>query len=80
MKVWVTLKPRSKQEKIVKTRNGFLAYVKEPPVNGKANKALIHLLSKNFGVPKDRITILTGRRSKHKLVEIEESLNEGINS
>jgi len=37
-----------------------------PPVDGKANKALIELLATRLGVSKTRIEIISGRRSRLK--------------
>jgi uncharacterized protein YggU (UPF0235/DUF167 family) len=70
MKFSVTVKPKSRYEGIEKTPDGYLARVKEQPVENRANSALIRLISEHFGVPKSRIEILTGKRSKHKIVEI----------
>lgn len=44
--------------------------VTAPPVDGKANKALIALLSKEFRVPKSRIEIVQGETSRDKVVEL----------
>ena len=41
------------------------------PVDGKANTALCKLLAKRAGVPRTRVTILRGERSRDKLVRIE---------
>lgn len=41
------------------------------PEKGKANKALIALLSKHFGVAKSMITIVRGETSRLKIVEIQ---------
>ena len=38
---------------------------------GKANEALVRLLSDYFGIPKSKILIIKGTTSKYKLVEIE---------
>lgn len=70
MKLSITVKPKSRQEKIEKTANGYIAYVKEQPIENRANRALIKLLSEYFGIPKSRITILSGMKSKQKIVEI----------
>ncbi|MCH7761349.1 DUF167 domain-containing protein [candidate division TA06 bacterium] len=43
---------------------------KDPPVEFRANRAMIHLLSQYFGISKSRITILSGKKSKQKIVEI----------
>jgi uncharacterized protein (TIGR00251 family) len=70
MKLSITVKPGSRHEKIERTANGYVAYVKEQPIENKANRALIKLLSEYFGVPKSHITILSGMKSKQKIVEI----------
>lgn len=41
-----------------------------PPVDGKANAALIGLLSDTFGVPKRAIEILSGDTSRLKRVKL----------
>lgn len=46
------------------------AYVTAVPENGKANEALIALLSKHFKVPKSAITLLKGHTDRNKLLEI----------
>ncbi|CCB89456.1 MAG: DUF167 domain-containing protein [Simkania sp.] len=53
------------------------------PEKGKANEALITLLSKKLKIAKSRIHILKGETSRQKLVEIEgetlSSLQEKVN-
>jgi hypothetical protein len=44
--------------------------VSAPPVEGKANAALIKFLSKILGVRKNRIEIVVGRRGLDKLVSV----------
>ena len=70
MKVIIRVKPNSSQEKIEKTENGYLVYVKEPPVNNKANQAVIKVLANYFKIPKSQISILSGLKSKQKFIEI----------
>jgi len=41
------------------------------PEKGKANKALIILLSKHFKVPKSAIKIVRGDANREKVIEIE---------
>jgi uncharacterized protein (TIGR00251 family) len=41
-----------------------------PPVEGKANEALIQFLAKVFGVNKSKIEILAGATARDKLVSI----------
>ncbi len=46
------------------------ARVTAPPVDGKANKALINLLAGEFKVTKSKIRILQGETSRDKLVKL----------
>lgn len=70
MKISVRVKPKSKEEKIEKTDNGYTVYIKEQPIENRANIALIKLLSKYFNVPKSKINILAGIKSRNKIIEI----------
>lgn len=45
--------------------------IQAPPVEGAANEALLQLLRKIFRVPKQKIHILRGDKSRLKQVEIE---------
>lgn len=42
-----------------------------PPVNGKANEALIALLAKTLGVPKSRVHIQRGGSGRGKLILVD---------
>ncbi len=70
MKLLVKVKPNSREEKVEKTENRYTVCVKEPPVENKANQAVIKVLAEYFGVSKSRVSILSGFKSKQKLVEI----------
>jgi len=72
MKINVKIKPNSKRPKVERTDDGYTVYVFEPPIENKANKALIESLSDHLGVPRSRIRIASGLRSKNKVVEIVE--------
>ena len=67
----VTVKPGSKKGPLVLENNGELVvFLRERPVEGKANVALVQLLAKHFGVSRSRVVIKTGSRGRKKLVEI----------
>lgn len=70
MKISITVKTRSKKEMVEKTENKYVVYVKEQPIENRANMALIKLLSEYFDVPKSQVAILSGTKSKQKIVEI----------
>lgn len=45
--------------------------IQAPPVDGKANKALIRYLSKTFGISGSRVIILKGETGRKKLILLE---------
>jgi uncharacterized protein len=72
IKLEVRLTPRAGRDEIGPRRDGVLQVrVKAPPVDGKANEALLRLIAKRAGVPKSRVTIVRGERSRRKLLAIE---------
>lgn len=71
MKIIVKIKPNSRKEEIRKIDDkNFIVAVKEPPVDGKANKALVKALAKYFNVSSSAVRIASGHASKQKIVEI----------
>jgi uncharacterized protein (TIGR00251 family) len=74
IKINVKVIPNAGKNELVKTADGYKAYVQSPPTDGKANEALIRLLSKEFGVPKSRIEILQGLLGRRKVVLIKNDL------
>jgi uncharacterized protein (TIGR00251 family) len=72
MKIQVKVKPNSKTEEVSQERDSFTVKVKEPPKEGKANQAVIKLLAEHFGVPQSQVRILSGFRSRNKLIEVAE--------
>lgn len=70
MLVSVRVKPNSKNPRIQEAPGGLTAYLKSPPIEGKANQELIARLAERFGVPKSRVRIKSGLSSKTKLVEV----------
>lgn len=71
MRIIVHAKPRAGIEKVEKVdESNFVVSVKAPPVQGKANEAIITLLSEYFNVSKTRIRILNGFTSRRKTIEV----------
>ncbi len=71
-KINLTIKPGSSQEKIVKNPDdsNLIIYLRAKPHDGEANAALIKLLSKHYHVGKTSIKIVSGGKSRSKVVEI----------
>ncbi len=69
--LWVKATPRAKQTQIEGVmENRLKVRLNAPPVDGKANKVLQKYLSKQFGVPRGRVTLLKGDRAREKKFEI----------
>ncbi len=63
--------PRSSKNEVLEIESGKLKVkLMAPPVDGKANQALIELLAQHFGVKKSAIRILRGEASQNKMIEI----------
>jgi uncharacterized protein (TIGR00251 family) len=68
----VRLQPRAARDEIAGERAGAaLVRVTEPPLEGRANAALVKLIAKRAGVAKSRVSIVRGARSREKLVLVE---------
>jgi uncharacterized protein (TIGR00251 family) len=68
----IRVQPNSSKEETGEVRNDALIIrLNAPPVEGKANDALIRFLSKRLGVAKSRVTLVQGERGRNKLVAIE---------
>jgi uncharacterized protein len=73
IKIEVKLTPRASRDEIVGIRDGVLRVrVTAPPVDGKANEALCRLIAKHVGVPPSRVSVVTGHRSRDKVVRIDD--------
>ena len=66
----VLVKPGSSKEEVVKTDDELIVRTRKKAHDGEANTAIIKLFSQYFDVPKTRITIKSGAKSKHKTIEI----------
>ena len=71
MLIFVTVKPRKKENIIEKTDNShYIVFTKEIPVKGRVNNAVQKLLSKHLNLPRNVIILKSGATSKHKVFEI----------
>ncbi len=71
MKLSVVAHPNAKKEKIEEDLLGTLhVYVNEPPLNGRANSAIINSLSKHFKIKRSNVILISGEKSKNKVFEI----------
>jgi uncharacterized protein (TIGR00251 family) len=71
MRLTVRLRPNARVEKVEKLSDReYRVWVRAPAREGKANDALIRLLSDHFGRPRSAVTLVRGAASRNKRVEI----------
>jgi hypothetical protein len=67
----IYLQPKSSKNEIVGPyRDGIKIKVTAPPIEGKANEALVRILSREFGISPSRIEIIKGHHSREKTLRI----------
>src|SRR6266849_1514835 len=71
MRYAVRVHPRAARERLALSPDGTLeAWVKAPPLEGRANQAVLRLLAATLNVSPATVTLLRGERGRHKLVEL----------
>lgn len=71
MKIFVKVKPKAKEEKVIKVNDtNFKVWVKELPEKGRANRAVLKAMANYFGTSQSNIKIISGSTSKLKVIEI----------
>jgi uncharacterized protein (TIGR00251 family) len=68
----IKVKPNSRVSGLEEAGDGtWIARVKSPPVDGKANAELVELVAAHFGCRKSAVVIRSGASGRLKLVRIE---------
>ncbi len=71
IRIRIKVSPGASRTKVIGLYgNALKVSLNAPPEKGKANQALIKLMEKVLGVPKQQISIITGQTSKQKVIEI----------
>jgi uncharacterized protein YggU (UPF0235/DUF167 family) len=73
MRFMVKVKPGSRKGPLVEAsgEGQFTVFLRERPVDGAANEALIELLAKHFSVKRNQVRIESGFTSRTKRVAID---------
>lgn len=72
MIIEVKVKPNARASRLSRQEDGrWLAELKSPPVDGKANAELIALVAEEFGCKKAAVSIKTGASARLKRVSVE---------
>jgi len=76
----VRAQPGSRRNEIRGGQDGALKVcVTQSPEKGKANKAIVELLSKSLGVKKSQLELLSGETSHHKKFLVREVASDELN-
>jgi len=67
----IKVKPNARESKLEAAGEEWVAWLRSPPVDGKANAELIALTAKHFGCAKSAVTIKSGAGARLKLLAIE---------
>ena len=74
MKIQIIAHTNSRKPRIEKDLlENIHVYVAEPPMEGKANHAIVEALADYFSVKKRDVSLISGHTSKQKLFEITNS-------
>ena len=66
----IHVQPKASRNRIV-TDGTIKIYVTAAPEKGRANKAVVEMIARRLGVPKRAVSIVSGERSRAKLLEVE---------
>ena len=71
MRISVRVTVNAKKVSVIQVgESNFEVKVDEKAIDGRANKRLLEILSTHFKIPKSRILILSGSKSRDKVLEV----------
>lgn len=72
MKLAVRVIPNARRSEFSGRRDGEIVLrLNAPAVEGKANKAAVEFIAKHFGIPRSRVILVSGEKTRHKVFELE---------
>ena len=78
MKISVNVHPNSSKQSIEINEHSIEVYVNAPPDKGKANKAILKLLSKQLKIHSSHITLIKGHKTRKKIFLVEDTNVEEV--
>lgn len=69
-KIVIKVIPGAKKTLIKQENDQMKVYLNAPPVDGKANDLLIEVLAEYWHIPKSKIEIIKGLKSRNKILMI----------
>ena len=76
-KLRINVKANSKRQEIINSEEFLIVHVRAKPIKNKANNELIFLLKDRLKIASNQIEIISGRKSKNKVVQITFQEEEG---
>ena len=68
MKISVKVKPQAKEDQVKKIGlDNYVVWVKAKAIEGKANQAVIKILSEYFDIAKSKVVLIKGKRVRDKI-------------
>ncbi len=66
--VQIRVQPKAKRTEVIPFEQGLKVALQVPPIDGKANESLVRVLADHWNVRASSVRILSGLKSKDKLV------------
>ena len=70
MKIHLKVIPKSSRSELISKDGLIRAYVRSAPDKGKANRELVELVAKAYGVPKSHVSVVSGETCRNKTLEV----------
>ena len=70
MRITVKVHPRARRTRLSGGPEEYKLEVTAPPVDGRANEAVVEFFSRGLRLPRSAVRIVSGERSRRKVVEI----------
>lgn len=68
----IKVKPNARVSALTEMPDGtWLAQIKSPPIDGKANEELVALVAQHFDLRKSQVLVKSGASGRMKLVKID---------
>lgn len=72
MRLAVRVIPNARRSEFAGQRDGeFVLRLNAPAVEGKANRAAVEFIAKQFNISKSRVKLVAGEKTRHKVFELE---------
>ena len=70
IRIDVLVKPGGRRNEVVEKDGAVVVFTSKRAHDGEANRAVVELIAKYYGVAKGRVKILRGEKGRQKIVEI----------